>query len=291
MAGRHRSTIAGALRGSALAAAIALGGTAAAVPPAAADTALSVSVQFPSTYAMGMRAVPASVSVVNLSGGAVPGPAVTVTGILLTPACGSLSSAGVCARVDPGVVRVWPSAVGEALTACAGVPFTATAAGPGRLVLAPATPVVLGSPGELGDTCRVDVLLDVVGAPTLDASPAPGTQTAATASATAGRAEGTAASATGSVLANFSGPRTGGTAKGSASPTPAPGTASAPPAGRGRAGSHTVAARRGPATGSTLTSMSLTAASGRLVPAALVVGPAQPIFTGGTVVIGPQARA
>jgi hypothetical protein len=206
MVRRNRSGFFGALGGFALAVSVALGGTVAGGSPAYAGTSLSVSVDVPPVYMGGQRGLPGSASITNQSDGPAADLGVTLTGILLTPACGSLSVAGVCAQGDPGVVAV-TGAVGETGTGCAGMPFARMPTNdPGRVILAPALPIVLATRGTPAATCRVDLTIDVVGAPTADASPAPGTQTATSASASASEPDGTKASATGTAMSTVSAP-------------------------------------------------------------------------------------
>lgn len=277
MAEGRRHKIFGALGGTALAVSIGLGWLVPGAAPAYAGTALSVAVVVPSNYVVGQTGLPAAVQVTNMSVGGADGP-LTVTGIVLTPACSSLSSAGVCTRVDPAVLTVSTTALGEAGTACEKVPFNVVPTGRGRVILAPTAAVVLGPPGGADDTCRVDFTISVVGAPTADAAPAPGVQTAATASATASQPVGTMASATGTALSTVPGGMASGTAGGTQ--RRGAGTASGLTAAAGQdpiaSSSTSSGGVRAASLGFTsvvdgMSAVGLSTAGGRLVPAATVL--------------------
>ena len=109
----------------------------------------------------------------------------TINTITLVPSCGSGSFTGngdcTAADADPGVFQLSATGVGEAGTACAGQTFTiSTVSGSttGKQLFTPSSgPVVLQPPGQAGSFCRIDFTIDVIKAPTKDASAAPGLQT------------------------------------------------------------------------------------------------------------------
>ncbi|MDQ6945461.1 MAG: hypothetical protein M3256_04135 [Actinomycetota bacterium] len=150
-------------------------------PAAFAGVGLGVIPNFPSPVSVGQTAVPASITITNLSNGPEATGNVTLTDVTLVPSCGTFSANSDCpaAGADPGVFKVSATAVGRSGTACAGITFAVTVANPatGQLSFAPSAPVVLGPPGGPSPTCVIDFNFDVLRVPTKDVSPAPGVQT------------------------------------------------------------------------------------------------------------------
>ena len=142
---------------------------------------LSITPQFPILVTVGQTNVPASLTITNEASVGV-GP-VTLTEITLNPACGSLSLD--CPLPDPGVFAISSTAVGTG-GACAGRTFTVTAPDAnGRVLFVPVGgPVVLATPGQATSTCVIAFTFNVLKAPTIDAQPAAGLQTAHVATVT-----------------------------------------------------------------------------------------------------------
>ncbi|MFN2608806.1 MAG: hypothetical protein ABR511_13105, partial [Acidimicrobiales bacterium] len=169
--------------------------------PAAAGVGFGVVPTFPTSVVVGQTGLPASLSIQNTSTPPENAGTVTLTSITLVPSCGTGAAAIDCPApsVDPGVFALSPTGVGEAGTVCAGTTFTIALvdATQGKYAFTPTTPVVLGPPGSPTDTCRIDFTINVVKAPTKDASAAPGLQTAQLAAA-AGTSSVTGFTGTGS---------------------------------------------------------------------------------------------
>ncbi|MEA2356235.1 MAG: hypothetical protein QOD61_2364, partial [Solirubrobacteraceae bacterium] len=151
-----------------------------------AGTGFGVVPNFPSPVMVGQSGVPATLTITNISDGKEAPLDVTLDQITLVPSCGTLAISGAdcpAAAVDPGVLRLSPTGVGEAGTVCGGVTFTTSIidATEGKYQFTPSAPVVLGPTGSATATCRIDFTFDVVKVPTKDADPppagAPGLQT------------------------------------------------------------------------------------------------------------------
>jgi hypothetical protein len=155
----------------------------AAAGPAAASLSLSMTPTFPSTLTVGQAGVPASLSIQNLSSSPEDAGSMSVNSITLVPACGAQANADCpAASVDPGSLEVSSGATGRAGTACSGTAFSVTTldASQGKVRFS-GSPVALGP----GATCTIDFTFAVRRAPSKDASPAPGVQTAQLAAASA----------------------------------------------------------------------------------------------------------
>jgi PKD repeat protein len=147
------------------------------VPPASAGLGFLVAANAPSLLTVGQTGLPSSLTFTNGANGAQAQMNVNVTQITLVPSCGTHAiSGGDCpaAAVDPGVLRLSPTGVGESGTACAGVTFTTSIidAAQGKYQFAPSSPVTLGPPGSPTQTCIIDFTVDVVKVPSKDADPA-----------------------------------------------------------------------------------------------------------------------
>ncbi|MFN2519171.1 MAG: Ig-like domain-containing protein, partial [Jatrophihabitantaceae bacterium] len=184
-----------------LIAALATGGALlGAAPAASAATIISVGSNFPTNVTVGQTNVAASLTIINSSTPPDAASNVTVTAITLVPSCGTQVIGADCpaASTDPGVFQLSPTAVGEAGTACAGITFAITLIDPvqGRYSFIPSSPVILGPTGTSTSVCIIDFLVNVLRAPTKDASPAaPGLQTSQLAFAASGNiSSGSAAS-------------------------------------------------------------------------------------------------
>jgi phosphodiesterase/alkaline phosphatase D-like protein len=160
------------------------GGT---VATAAAAVQASMTPTFPAAVTVGDQAVATSLHVQNQSDGANAGDSLRIDSIAFTPSCGSQAPVFACpaGSEDPGVFSPSGTAVGRTGTACAGVVFSTALVDPvsGRYSLtASGSPLVLGP----GAACDIDFTMNVLKAPTKDASVNPGVQTAmyATVSAT-----------------------------------------------------------------------------------------------------------
>jgi hypothetical protein len=141
---------------------------------------LSVSPQFPTVVTVGQAGLPAKLSMVNSA--TVGGVPVAITEITLNPSCGSVSLD--CSAPDPGVFALSPTATGTS-GACLGRTFTVTPPDAnGRSVFVPNAPFDLQPPGQADSTCDISFTFRVLKAPTLDAQPSAGLQTAAVATVT-----------------------------------------------------------------------------------------------------------
>lgn len=158
-----------------------LAGPLAPVAAQVVSVGLSISPQFPALVTVGQTSQPASMTIANTTSTGV-GP-VTVTEITLNPACGSLSLD--CAPPDPGVFGLSPTATGTA-GVCTGRTFAITAPDAnGRSTFVPAgSPMVLAQPGMANSTCAMAFTFSVLKAPTVDAQPNVGLQTAHVATVT-----------------------------------------------------------------------------------------------------------
>jgi hypothetical protein len=158
-----------------------LAGPLAPVSAQAVSVGLSVSPQFPVLVTVGQANQPASLTITNSTSVGV-GP-VTLTEITLNPACGSLSLD--CVPPDPGVFALSPTATGTA-GACAGRTFVVTSPdAAGRSTFVPVGgAVVLAQPGLANSACAMAFTFSVLKAPTADAQPDPGLQTAHVATVT-----------------------------------------------------------------------------------------------------------
>ncbi|MEA2297357.1 MAG: hypothetical protein QOF77_293 [Solirubrobacteraceae bacterium] len=141
-------------------------------PSAFAGLALGVGPTFPTPVAVGQTNVPASLQLSNVSTPPESGGTVSVTQIMLVPACGSSDpSTGDCplAQADPGVFTLSPTATGEAGTACQGINFAVTVTDPatGQVQFVPVggAAVVLTAPGTPNSVCRIDFTVSVNAAP------------------------------------------------------------------------------------------------------------------------------
>jgi hypothetical protein len=136
---------------------------------------LSVSPSFPVLVTVGQTDQPASMTITNAtSTGAGP---ITLTEIALNPACGSLSLD--CLPPDPGVFALSATGAGTS-GACAGRIFVITAPDAnGRSLFVPTGgALALAQPGQVNSTCTIAFTFSVLKAPTVDAQPAAGLQTA-----------------------------------------------------------------------------------------------------------------
>ncbi|MDQ1427419.1 MAG: hypothetical protein QOK39_895 [Acidimicrobiaceae bacterium] len=155
------------------------------MPSAFAGVGVGVTPTFPTTVSVGDTGIPAALQILNNSTPPDNVNPVTIDTITLVPSCGSgaFTGAGDCNAVDadPGVFQLSAVGFGESGTACAGQTFTiSTVSGSttGKQMFTPSGgPVVLQPPGQGGSVCRIDFTIDVIKAPTKDASAAPGLQT------------------------------------------------------------------------------------------------------------------
>ncbi len=141
----------------------------------------SVVPDYPATVIVGQTGIPATLTITNSSTAGNINESVTVSNITHTPSCGSTSNPSTCQapNIDTGVFTVH-NGMGRAGTACAGIVFTASAPdASGKVTFTPSSAVTLGPvSGPLaGAQCIIDFTVDVVAAPTKDASVAPGVQT------------------------------------------------------------------------------------------------------------------
>ncbi|MEA2349314.1 MAG: hypothetical protein QOG86_255, partial [Thermoleophilaceae bacterium] len=170
--GSHRSCPAPGLVGAVVALATLFG----VVPSAWAGVALGVVPNVPSSLTVGQELVPASLTIINQSSGAEAALTVTLTQITLVPNCGVQLSAADCpaGAVDPNVLRLSGTGVGEAGTACAGTVFTTSPvdAVQDKYAFSPSMPVVFGAAGTPSASCVIDFTVDVVRTPRNDASAA-----------------------------------------------------------------------------------------------------------------------
>jgi PKD repeat protein len=136
---------------------------------------------------VGQSNLPVSVTLTNASNGPEAGLNVAVTTITLVPSCGTESVLGgdcPAAGVDPGVLRLSATGVGEAGTSCAGITVTTSISdsSQGKYALTPSSSITLGPPGSPSQSCVIDLTADVSHAPTKDANAtSPGLQTLQTA--------------------------------------------------------------------------------------------------------------
>ncbi len=152
--------------------------------PAAAATSISAEPGFLPQVTLG-TSIPAAVRIVNQSSPDT-GDSITLDSITLIPACATLDP-NCAGGAQPGVFSVSPTATGETSTACAGQAFVVAIADTTthKHTLTPTGgPAVLGAPGGSGSVCIIDLIVTVVGLPTVDSNPGlPGLQTNAIVSA------------------------------------------------------------------------------------------------------------
>jgi hypothetical protein len=154
--------------------------------PAWAGSAFTTVLGLPGALVVGQTGVPASITLSNGSTGAQMAQNVTVSAITLVATCGTQAiSTGDCplTAVDPGLLRLSASGVGEAGTGCAGGTFAIGIldAIEGKYLISPGAPVILGPVGGPDGVCIVDFTVDVLRPPTQDSNPSlAGLQTAAT---------------------------------------------------------------------------------------------------------------
>ena len=119
----------------------------------------------PGPFEVGDSDIPAGVEITNTSTGDVG--TITVDQILLTAQCGE-DTTFPCTVPDPGVFAVSPSGTGSN-GGCDGISFSIAEvdATTGRVMMTPDAPVNI----PLGETCRIDFTVDVVGLPTVDGDP------------------------------------------------------------------------------------------------------------------------
>ena len=141
----------------------------------------SASPTFPSVVNVG-EAVAASFTIVNKSDGSNASDVITLSNIILTPACKS-SPGGTCdpGSQDPGVFQVLSSPVptGASGTSCDGITFTPTISNPGTgaVTFVPSATVQLGPTDQsipLPTTCVINFQVEALKLPTQTSS-GPGT--------------------------------------------------------------------------------------------------------------------
>jgi hypothetical protein len=135
-----------------------------------AGTGIGATPNFPSSVTVGDTNVAVSLDITNNSSSDVG--ALTLDNIYLTPQCGDPSIP--CSSPDPGVFSV--SATGTGAGACSANTFTIATvdASTGRVQFTPNSTISLA----LGATCTINFTVNVLKAPTVDASGAAGIQTA-----------------------------------------------------------------------------------------------------------------
>ncbi|MGI8800751.1 MAG: hypothetical protein ACR2KV_01055 [Solirubrobacteraceae bacterium] len=149
---------------------------------ALAGVAVSAAPDAPRLLAVGQTRVPSSLAVGNASIGAEAAASVTLERVTLVLGCGTQTIAGADCPLgsgDPGALRLGATITGQAGTACAGLSFAASLIDPlgGEYLLTPSGPVVLGPAGAPDGVCIVNLTLDVLRAPAIDAdAAAPGIQ-------------------------------------------------------------------------------------------------------------------
>src|SRR2546425_12615471 len=181
------------------------------VAPALAGVGLGVTPTFPAAAKAGQTNLSGNVTIRYNNTSPDDADTDTVTGILLTPSCGSSVTAGVpdlatcpAAQIDPGVFTIHTPATGTG--GCAGVVF---AVGPppgppdpsGKLLFDPSPSTVTLGPASAA--CVVHFTFDVVQKPTKDADVSNGLQTAALAAASAQSDFGVPGGGNGSAIISF----------------------------------------------------------------------------------------